>query len=171
MNYKKNINHPDSKKKDLNFNEINKENPFEVPDGYFDELPGKISQKISVIEPQARVFPVRKQIIYAAAAALILSLVVASIYIFRPVEDHFEIDLAGLTWDDVFDENSSMFNEIKEEMLIQALIMNTDAGEQIVLFDDNLELLYERDNKNNNNYNEDIIDYLLKDDINNELLF
>lgn len=66
------INHPDLPK-DFSLESLRDQNPFRVPDGYFDELPGRIHERIKanpIITKSRRIHPG----IFAAAASVVVLL-------------------------------------------------------------------------------------------------
>jgi len=73
---------------------INRENPFRVPDGYFDRFPLKIAERITE-ENQSKVIrfaPILKPAPLLAIAATLIAIAVVSYKIINKPADEFETD-------------------------------------------------------------------------------
>jgi hypothetical protein len=75
-----------------NLNEIKKENPFLVPDGYFDQLESEVMSKVRA--EQKRIHHRRIYTISVAAAAIVALLVAINIWIFLPNNNGQNTELA-----------------------------------------------------------------------------
>lgn len=56
----------------MKLEDIHKENIFKVPDNYFEDLPGRLEQRIAEDRKSIKLIPVRKIINWAAAAAILV---------------------------------------------------------------------------------------------------
>lgn len=75
-----------------NLSEIKKENPFLVPDGYFDQLESEVMLKVRA--EQKRVHRRRIYTISIAAAAVVALLVAINVWIFLPENNSQNTELA-----------------------------------------------------------------------------
>ncbi|MBP5650870.1 MAG: hypothetical protein J6X01_07340 [Bacteroidales bacterium] len=75
-----------------NLNEIKKENPFLVPDGYFDQLESEVMSKVRA--EQKRIHHRRIYTISVAAAAIVALLVAINVWIFLPDNNGQNTELA-----------------------------------------------------------------------------
>lgn len=75
-----------------NLNEIKKENPFLVPDGYFDQLESEVMLKVRA--EQKRIHHRRIYTISVAAAAIVALLVAINVWIFLPDNNGQNTELA-----------------------------------------------------------------------------
>ena len=75
-----------------NLSEIKKENPFLVPDGYFDQLESEVMLKVRT--EQKRIHRRRIYTISVAAAAVVALLVAINVWIFLPDNNGQSTELA-----------------------------------------------------------------------------
>lgn len=75
-----------------NLSEIKKENPFLVPDGYFDQLESEVMLKVRA--EQKRIHRRRIYTISIAAAAVVALLVAINVWIFLPDDNGQSTELA-----------------------------------------------------------------------------
>jgi hypothetical protein len=75
-----------------NLSEIKKENPFLVPDGYFDQLESEVMSKVRA--EQKRIHHRRIYTISVAAAAIVALLVAINVWIFLPDNNGQNTELA-----------------------------------------------------------------------------
>lgn len=116
MDHKKNTydKGEDSKLKTL----AGKQMPFEVPEGYFEELPGKVLDRIH--EKPQRVIGFRQRIVQLSAAAAILILLAFSAvqFLFSP---DTEIATDALTLNEIYAYNLDNMAELEDAYLISFL--------------------------------------------------
>lgn len=124
-----------------NLENIPKKNIFDVPDGYFDKLPSKIQARIGAENPKAET---KSYFRYALQYALLVVLVVvAAIFIFKPKSTSVEDMLASVSTEQLvayLDEVD--VNTLTTEELIESFEFDTEtieAIEQEVYFNFDLE--------------------------------
>ena len=119
-------NHPDLPS-DFSLESLRNQNPFRVPDGYFDELPLRISERIEVnpiIKKTRRLHPG----VFAAAASVVLLLGLALVMrtsIFTPSSSSsYEIQLSEIPDTHIVNhfDDKIMNGEIDESTLIDAVV-------------------------------------------------
>ncbi len=123
-----NSQHSDEIRKELEgiaptLSKIEKVNPFEVPDGYFENLPGLVSDRINEGSTAHRA-TVRTLTLRWAAVAASITLIAAFAYIFNNTSElNNNMDLAQL---DIEEITEALLNEgaytIEEEDLIELLV-------------------------------------------------
>lgn len=142
---------------------MEKTNPFTVPDHYFDRLPAIITEKCHTKEQKkVNIFhwftsvSFRYQLAMASGAILIILAVVLVLTI--PQNNHVSV-AQDITWDDVMQEENVLYLDFDEDVLIEMLAeMN---GMEDYSTDENVENLT----------SEDIIDYLMNENIELETLY
>lgn len=125
-----------------NLENIPKKNIFDVPDGYFDKLPSKIQARIGAKNPKVETKPYFR---YALQYALpvVLLVVVAAIFIFKPKNNSVEDMLASVSTEQLvayLDEVD--MNALSTEELIESFEFDAEtieAIEQEVYFNFDLE--------------------------------
>ena len=101
---------------------VGRQNPFAVPEGYFDTLPGHIADRINT--PGAgKVIPLKKAFTpaYAAAACAAMLLLLASVYFSLRVPE--KGTPAPLAFEEV--GNSTYFFDIDEQLLVDELALQS----------------------------------------------
>ncbi len=100
---------------------IRRENPFRVPEEYFETLADKISERIIRQKPAGKVIPVRKNVWlkYAAAACIGAVLFSGIYYLSREKEKKEEFAMAAVSYDEI--ASSSYFFDLDENMLMEEL--------------------------------------------------
>ena len=107
-------------KNNFNFENKSEINPFEVPNGYFEEFAKKIEQQIT---PKSIPFMKRsKQYLYAAAMILAI-FTIGTIFINQYLSDNNTLDNQPVV---AYDEttNQMFLEEISEEAMIDYIIAN-----------------------------------------------
>ena len=140
---------------------VNKTNPFIVPDGYFEEFPSSINEKInkqtgrssSLTQKAIRLQTVTK--LAWAASIIILGLVGAYLLLYQVGDDKsFATDT--YTWEDIFDAKNYMISEFDENQFVDAIIYDE-------LYQDNTNWEnYNALNGSEGLSNDDIINYLIE---------
>ncbi len=153
------------------FTEYSKRNPFSVPEGYFDQLPDKIINRINKKDKKINyLYLPGTKVIYAAAAIIIIALVLGSVLIYTSSDKSLNNNYTDNYYTDSYIMQPEFINQFSEEELISALLNEASSKEDLVLFNE----LYEKNNEEINSTNKEenvIIDYLLEDDITNDILY
>ena len=130
------------------------QNPFKVPENYFEDLPSRIQEKINAKQQ----VPIRnmKTVLFnpkvLAAASLILILGLASIFIFQ-LNDPVNNTSNPLAQEEFNTVSDYLLTDLDDDELIQAYVEMTDESDNGYLI--STEDLDEQE----------IIDYLLQDDL------
>ena len=129
--------------KQENNNPFNKENPFKVPDNYFDSLSDKIFERISESEninkKPAQIISWKKQIAMAAAIVGIIFMSYSGYKILNK-QDHSQNQFSQ-----IIDTTDAEYSFVDENFIVEALTTNqpeTDVeGEDIIdfLVDENVD--------------------------------
>jgi hypothetical protein len=163
--------------KEANHNDLNRNNYFKVPEGYFEKLSGDISEKIAANHKAA----IRKQpnmrritLISTSAAAVIAVLIIFSVLLKRqlpPQNDWSSYQISGQAISEYLEDN------VDENTLLEASPDNlsyfdADKLRDLVTPGDTVKQNKENkiiDNDTTINKN-DILDYLLNEEIDPETL-
>lgn len=112
---------------------LKKDNPFVVPDGYFDNLPETIIEyKIKISNKQninASLIRRLRPVYYLAAAIVIL--VTTALFLIKSRSESAEASLAELSWEDVVYDNYYVYSDLSVYNIIDRLIaydMDFDYG-------------------------------------------
>lgn len=124
-------------------NTISRENPFKVPDGYFDSLPALIAERIAKenskperIVSFKKIFHPRyavrhsESVLWRIAACLLIAALISGVVYFNQPDINNNPELA-LTYDDI--SNSVYMYDLDENLLIEELAQYGDessAGDQ-----------------------------------------
>ena len=159
--------HIDFKKFAPELSKIKKDNPFKVPDDYFDKLPEAIREKVASVTKKISIFEqflLRfKQPKYSITTGLAFILIVVALFVFiKPADKEIQF-LSDITIDDILEESPELIYDMDESIILE------------VLFADNTDETYdyfESDIYNDTTINEDeIIDYLSDENFETELLY
>ena len=142
---KRKIYNPEEELKNLapNLSSIIKENPFSVPEDYFEHLSSKLSTKIS--EPHnveknknAKRMVSRSQFVYIMAAASIAIFI--SVFVLLNRNDSSENYLSGITLEQILEETPEIIESLDDYLLVEILVTISDDDIGNVYSDD---LLYD----------------------------
>lgn len=143
---------------------LKKENPFQAPENFFEELPEKINNRIQ-LEKSNENRGIRKLFgrpIYYLATAAASILILVAIWIFtnekQPVTDLF----SEISFEILMDESPELIEYMDEDDLIDALFVY--SSETIEFSDIKLD-------SDTSLTEDDIFDYLDDENISNELLY
>ncbi len=142
---------------------ISKENPFIVPEGYFESLPTKISERIELKREEpfwVKAFQLIKKPAYAAVLSLISIIIVASIFIFHKQNTDDTSLLSDITFNDLMNENPELIENMDVSLLIEAYASADNSSVQQYL-----------DNQIDNDINvpqDQLINYLSDDPLNSD---
>jgi len=131
-----------------------KQNPFKVPENYFEDLPSRIQEKINAKQE----VPIRsmKTVLFnpkvLAAASLILILGLASVFIFQ-LNDPVNNTTDPIALEEFNTVSNYLITDLDDDELMQAYVEMTDESDNSYLI--STEDLDEQE----------IIDYLLQDDL------
>lgn len=108
---------------------VKKANPFIVPDGYFEEFPSSINEKInkqtsqpnSLTQKTIRLQAVTK---LAWAASIIILGLVGAYLLLHQVHDDKLFVTDTFTWEDIFEAKNYMITEFDENQFVDAIIDN-----------------------------------------------
>ncbi|MEZ5082813.1 MAG: hypothetical protein R2750_05125 [Bacteroidales bacterium] len=144
---------------------IKRENPFRVPENYFDELPEKIRIRLeqdgAKAEGGIRLKTIKPLFYITSAAASIL--IFLSVWFFVKRDQEMSDAFTGISFETLMNESPELIEYMDEHSLIDVLLVN--STEAIDFGDVSLDL-------DSNLTNEDIYDYLYYDEeISNELLY
>ena len=130
------------------------QNPFKVPENYFEDLPSRIQEKINAKQqvPTRNMKTVLFNPKVLAAASLILILGLASIFIFQ-LNDPVNNTSNPLAQEEFNTVSDYLLTDLDDDELIQAYVEMTDESDNGYLI--STEDLDEQE----------IIDYLLQDDL------
>ncbi|MFI5217918.1 MAG: hypothetical protein ACHQNT_00405 [Bacteroidia bacterium] len=112
---------PDELKDAPLLNKISRENPFRVPDGYFNSLPSDVAEKIALEKAKSvKIIFIRRilQTKYAVAACLLIAALISGVIYFNQNKTVVNEQLA-LTTDDI--SSSIYFDDIDESILVEEL--------------------------------------------------
>jgi hypothetical protein len=116
------------------------ENPFRVPDGYFEALPGRIRDRITMEQNQDNIRPISRRLFFRVAATIVLAVAVGwvlSMFLLpsRTVEeqtvsalDYLEQEVAAYTLSDDDEIMVSVTAAAEEQAMAE------DAGTESTLF-------------------------------------
>ncbi len=126
-----NINKENLKEIALELSKIERKNPFEVPQDYFEDFSLKIKNKITVSEPKNTLswynFIFRPQ--YAIAIFIGVILLASGAYYFNKQNQQLA-DNGNIYWDEVLnDSNNTIIDNFDENTLIEALALATPEEE------------------------------------------
>jgi hypothetical protein len=111
-------------------NKTQKTNPFVVPEDYFDELPGKIQEKIAAKTSAKTVytgFISNKWQYKILAAFFLVILIIGSVLLIRSPETGTEGYQVDLTLDDIIDENNDVMIDFDETLLMEILFAENNG--------------------------------------------
>jgi len=150
-------------KRNIDLEKITKENPFVIPDGYFEKLPGFINEaKNKPHTGSLRDTPVLirnfRPLYYAAAVVVVLLATTMFLVDFRSPDG--DTELVELSWEEVSNDIYYVYAELDMYNIIESLVSNdnNDVSETI----DNLYLIDDiRNNELDSSIStEEILDYL-----------
>lgn len=110
---------------------IKRENPFAVPDGYFEKLPVAIADRIS--KPQKTVMGrfLQKPGYVAGVAGFIAIVVVLFFTVFNRNENELQ-PVPDITMTEILQENPDFFDNVDEDDIIEIFIANLDDEKDII---------------------------------------
>ena len=116
------INRPDLPK-DFSLESLRDQNPFRVPEGYFDELPGRINDRIEakpIIKKSRRIHPG----IFAAAASMVVLLGLTLVMRTSIFNTSSDVQFSSIPTTHIVDHLDSviMKGEIDEPVLVDAVV-------------------------------------------------
>ena len=119
---RKHINHPDLPK-DFSLESLRDQNPFRVPEGYFDELPGRINERIAtklIITKSRRIHPG----IFAAAASVVVLLGLALVMRTSIFNTSSDVQFSSIPTTHIINhlDSAIMNGEIDEPVLMDAVV-------------------------------------------------
>ena len=146
--------------------EIKKENPFKVPDGYFDGLPMKIQEKVSqpnTVSIWEQLIMVIRQPKYSVSFVFAIVAIIVALIVFVKPKVQESIYLPDITIEDVLRGNPELIYNLDESTIIE--IMFAETGNDVLnYFDNNI--------KSDSSITEDdIINYLSDENFETELLY
>lgn len=119
---RKHINHPDLPK-DFSLESLRDQNPFRVPEGYFDELPSRIKERITtklIITKSRRIHPG----IFAAAASVVVLLGLALVMRTSIFNTSSDVQFSSIPTTHIINhlDSAIMNGEIDEPVLMDAVV-------------------------------------------------
>jgi len=106
-------------------NRIKRDNPFMVPDGYFDKLPTSIQEKI---ESESHKSPNFEQIVtlfkqpkYSVTAGLTIVILIVAMVVFIKPSDKETQFFSDITIDDIIDEYPEFIYYLDESIILEVL--------------------------------------------------
>ncbi len=145
---------------------IKKENPFRVPDGYFDKLPNIIREKIikpNTVSVWEQFFLLLKQPKYSMSLAVATMAIVLALFVFVKPDGQEDQFLSDITIEDILRENPELIYSIDESLIIEVLL--AENGEDIRDY-------YDYNIKSDTSISDDeIIDYLSDENFDTELIY
>jgi hypothetical protein len=132
-----NKNHPDLPK-DFSLESLRDQNPFRVPDGYFDELPHIINQRIEANPYKAKSRRLHPGV-FAAAASVVLLLGLALIMRTSIFNDSTEMQLSAISETHIVNHlDSAITNgEMDEPILMEEVVKATNQETAIASTSEN----------------------------------
>jgi len=141
-------------------------NPFITPQAYFDELPKAIAEKVREREdaPVRRIRPVHKAML-AAASIVIFLLLGLLLFSKKPTQNP---DIYTMLSDqEIMKAENNLVSYLSEEDLMRLLVVQSDSPEDLDLTNGQAKLLP----NDPQIINEEIIDYILSDELNQNIYF
>jgi hypothetical protein len=141
--------------------EIKKENPYKVPDGYFDRFSGRMADKIAAANHERKewkfLFLTKPQLIFVSSF-VVLVFIAYGIFRFtnidHPSEKLTHQEIAKLIEDDIFNYDENMIIENYEETYpVEEIVIESVIQEPVT------------DITSDEEYSEEIIEYLVEEDI------
>ncbi len=152
-----------SENKNIKFDlsKTKKENPFQVPDGYFDSFSVRLAEKLSAQKKRKYekkfLFVTRPQLIYISSFILVV-LITYGIFKYIPVDSEEPVltqqEIAEVIENEIFDYEENLLIENYDE---------TELSEEVVIKSIIEEPVTEVNS--DNDYSEEIINYLVEEDI------
>ena len=107
----------------FNFEEKSKINPFEVPNGYFEEFAQRIEQQIEVKNNPKRVSFAEwtKPLLYAAAAVLAI-FAIGTVFVNNSSTSNIFEDKPVIAYDET--TNQTLLEELSEDDIIEYILAN-----------------------------------------------
>ncbi|MCF8233746.1 MAG: hypothetical protein K9G67_02935 [Bacteroidales bacterium] len=155
-------------RKHKNVNKIpdGKRNPFVTPAGYFEKLPASISEKILKGENRqpGKIKAVYRIMLAAASVAILLLLG----FLFMKNKSIQNTDIfAELSDREIIAEKTDLLSYLSEDDLIKLLVMKSDSPDDLRLLKEENYLILNDEQITD----EVIIDYILTDDLNQNIYF
>lgn len=144
---------------------LKKSFPFSVPDNYFDELPSKISNRItekSESSVLSNFLTYLRKPVYAVSTGLAAIVIIISIVFLSQDRNSAIIFSDEITLEEILTEYPYFYENVYESDIINLLLADTDE-DFLNLYLDNEEMESIPD--------EDIIDYLLDENENSDLIY
>ena len=144
---------------------LKKSFPFSVPENYFEELPSKISSRITEKSESSilsNLLTYLKKPVYAVSTSLALITIVISSVLYFQEKNSGDLLSDEITLEEILKEYPYFYENIYESDIINLLLADTDE-EFLNLYLDNEEMESIPD--------EDIIDYLLDENDNSDLIY
>lgn len=145
---------------------LKKENPFKVPDNYFDELPEIIQAKMNSVSEENKMKGIRfifsrtQNVITLAAASIVILL---AIFILLRNDSGNTDYFSGITLENILEENPEMIESMEDYLLVDVMLTASDYLEE-ENFIDNMDF-------DSTLHTDDMINYLSDDEIETELLY
>jgi hypothetical protein len=141
-------------------------NPFEVPENYFDNLPEAINELKNRKKSATTVFlnhALRPVYYYAAAIILLLAI---TLFLIKPFADENNEAVVELSWEDVIYDNYYVYSDLNTYNIIENLLSydgDIDYSSVISSLDVLDEIMNPENDSNDNT--EDIINYLVDEGV------
>ena len=148
-------------------NKIKKQNSFKVPDGYFEELPTAIQEKVLTKSKGISIFEqfliLLKQPRYSLTTGLAFILIIIGLFVFiKPADQEFQL-FSDITIDDILEESPELIYDMDESIIIEILF--AENGQETYDY-------YENEIYTDTTITEgEIIDYLSDENFETELIY
>ncbi len=148
-------------------NKIKKENPFAVPEGYFDSLPTSIQEKIESHSHKLSIFEqiltLFKQPKYSVTAVLTIAILIVVMFVFIKPSEKETPFFSDITIDDIINEYPEFIYDLDESTIIE--ILYAENGQDTYDF-------FENDIYTDTTItDDDIIEYLEDENVETELIY
>jgi len=146
---------------------IEKEDPFNVPDGYFEKLANNIQEQVS---SRSERIPIIEQILiflkqpkYSLATGFVIVLIIVGLFVFiKPADKEIQL-FSDITIEDILEESPELIYDMDESIILEVLF--ADNGDDIYNY-------FENDVFTDTTISDDeIIDYLIDENIETELIY
>lgn len=140
-----------------------KENPFQVPDGFFEEQQARIKERVFADHQQGVIRSVFRNPKYVIAFAGIAATVILLISIFNRSDLDGTEQLSDITLEQLMEEDPEYLYSMDELEMIDVLFTNSDFSASDVFGMD--------ENQDSGTDQETMIDYLIEEEISTESLY
>jgi len=117
--------------KQFDFNQVGKQMPYSVPDGFFDQLEADVMQEVTKETAQPKNH--KKALRIALRAALAIAAAIALFFVIQPLlpkGDTDSFDSVQLAYNNLSQEDKEFLTEIYEEDEFMDNITNTEEYEE-----------------------------------------